>query len=117
MSKARKPQPPRRDVLVVIDGDYMEVYGEPGVRVHVAQIPQTGAIASEALAEVCMTLALPPNFRRLYRADYMRANASTFPISASTARAAIQAAEAIDALNAKPRRRSRPKRKRRRPLA
>lgn len=92
-------KPPRRQaVLIVANGDYIEVFGE-AVDVHVAKLPQAGSREMESLAEECLDFALPLRYRSLFDRSKLRCNAIIRPLPASVALQALRTKQGIVALN------------------
>ena len=92
-------RPPRQAVLIVADGDYIEVFGSKSIDVHFARMPQASNRGGEQLADVVMEAALPLRYRDLYDRSLLRANGIAKPLSAEVAlyaRAKKRALKAVD---------------------
>jgi hypothetical protein len=92
-----KQRPPRQAVLIVADGDYIEVFGE-GVDVHVARMPQSGTRQMEDLAEQVLHEALPLRYRPLFDRSKLRCNAVIRPLPAEVAYDALRTKRLMAAL-------------------
>jgi hypothetical protein len=96
-------RPPRAEIVNVLvkhHGDgYVEAFAPENVRVHFAREISASTIEGEQLADDVFHNGLPWNFRDLHRADYLRGNAFVQPLTADTARAAIDCQRAIRVLN------------------
>ena len=94
------PRPPRQAVLVLSHGDgHVEAFADKGVDVLIARVPLSQTREGERLAEDCLELSLPQRYRDLYRADRLRANGTTRPLSAEAAHAALLTGDALEALD------------------
>jgi hypothetical protein len=98
MTKDVQSPPKRQAVLIVADGDYIEVFGE-AVDVHVAKLPQAGSREMGDVAEQCLELALPHRYRSLFDRSKLRCNAVIRPLSPIAALQALATKQAVVALN------------------
>lgn len=99
MSKDAPQRPQRQAVLIVADGDYIEVFAAKNVDVHVAKMPQAETRRGERIADVVMEMALPLRYRELYDRSLLRGNAIVRPLSAEVALAASSMKRTFKALN------------------
>jgi hypothetical protein len=99
MCKDVLSRPKRQAVLIVADGNYIEVFGD-GVDVHVAKIPQAGTVGMEDLAEHCLLQALPLRFRSLFDRSKLRGNAYVAPLRAEVAQDALRLKRMLAAFTA-----------------
>ena len=68
---ATRPEP----VLVVVNGDWLEVYGSKGIHLHVVQKPYMGtssSVEAELMAESYVDAKLPFRYRQLYVPGFLR---------------------------------------------
>ena len=99
MDSCKQP-PPRQAVLVAVHPDgFLEAFANKSVDVRFVRMPVAHSRESECLAEDCFELMLPPRYRDLWRRDLLRANGTTYPLTAQSALDALAAKDCIGALN------------------
>lgn len=93
------PPPKRQAVSIVLHPDgHAEAFAERNIDVRFVRVPIAKTRDGEVLAEECARLMLPLRYRELWRADLLRANASTRPLDPRSALDALAARDCIAAL-------------------
>ena len=91
--------PKRHAVSIVIHSDgYLEAYVEKNVDVRFVRVPVAHTRRGELIAEDCARMMMPRRYSELWRADYLRANTLTAPLTAETALNALAAKDCIATL-------------------
>lgn len=93
------PPPKRQAVLIVADGDFLEIFSDEPVSIHVARMPQADTRRGERIADACLERMIPPRFRELFDRSKLRGNAIISPLLPSVALQALRTKRAVVALN------------------
>lgn len=98
MKPANRPAP-MQDVLIVADGDTIEVFGER-LNARIVRVPVADTIKGERVADDCLEQLLPPRWRKLWRRDLLRNVGTTRPLRPEMVLRALTVHDCLAALNA-----------------